>query len=151
MGQQSQRDEGTTILQLNDKSSISTPMAIMNYLSSKNPQLFSKEKAQVLQWISYSLNDAQNATLNWVINGDPRHGKSVLNMLDVYMKTRTFLAGERISLADISMAMSLLPLYQYVLDEKSRNQFMNARLPEQPCLPEATFLEDRLPVAGPPG
>ena len=128
------------MLQLNDKSSISTPMAIMNYLSSKNPQLFSKEKAQVLQWISYSLNDAQNATLNWVINGDPRHGKSVLNMLDVYMKTRTFLAGERISLADISMAMSLLPLYQYVLDEKSRNQFMNATRWFNTCVNQPNFL-----------
>jgi len=138
--QQSQKDEGTTMLQLNDKSSISTPMAIMNYLSSKNPQLFSKEKAQVLQWISYSLNDAQNASLNWVINGDPRHGKSVLNMLDVYMKTRTFLAGERISLADISMAMSLLPLYQYVLDEKSRNQFMNATRWFNTCVNQPNFL-----------
>ena len=49
-------------------------MAIMNYIALKNPQLFGKCKPQVLQWISYSLNDAQNGSLNWVVNGDPRQG-----------------------------------------------------------------------------
>ena len=133
-------DDGTTVLQLSEKMSISSPMGIMHYLSSKNPQLFGKEKAQVLQWIAYSLNEAQNSSLNWVINGDPRQGKSVLNILEIYLKTRTFLAGERISIADISMAMALLPLYQYVLDEKLRNQFMNATRWFNTCLNQPSFL-----------
>jgi elongation factor 1-gamma len=134
-------DDSNTVLQLTEKLSISTPMAIMSYLTSKSPvQLFGKEKAQVLQWISYSLNDAQNGSLNWVVNGDPRQGKTVLKMLEAYLKTRTYLAGERISLADISMAMSLLPLYQYVLDEKNRNYFMNATRWFNTCVNQSNFL-----------
>jgi len=139
--QQCQSDDSNTVLQLTEKLSISTPMAIMSYLTSKSPvQLFGKEKAQVLQWISYSLNDAQNGSLNWVVNGDPRQGKTVLKMLDAYLKTRTYLAGERISLADISMAMSLLPMYQYVLDEKNRNYFMNATRWFNTCVNQSNFL-----------
>ena len=61
-------------------------------------------------------------------------------MLEAYLKTRTYLAGERISLADISMALSLLPLYQYVLDEKSRNQFMNASRWFNTCINQSNFL-----------
>lgn len=40
--------------------------------------------------------------------------KRVLEILNNHLATRTFLVGERISLADISVACNLLQLYQYV-------------------------------------
>lgn len=37
-----------------------------------------------------------------------------LNCLNTLLLTRTFLVGERMSLADISVAMDLLPAYQVI-------------------------------------
>ncbi|VDK71831.1 unnamed protein product [Litomosoides sigmodontis] len=48
-----------------------------------------------------------------------------LNCLNTLLQTRTFLVGERMSLADISVAMDLLPAYQYVLDEAARSPLIN--------------------------
>jgi len=38
---------------------------------------------------------------------------------------RTFLTGERFGLADISVALNLLPAYQYVLDDSARHGLVN--------------------------
>lgn len=51
--------------------------------------------------------------------------RSVLSTLDNHLKTRTFLVGERLSLADIVLASDLVLLYQNVLDAKFRGQFVN--------------------------
>lgn len=40
--------------------------------------------------------------------------KKVLAMLNQHLNTRTFLVGERVSLADISVACSMLWLYKQV-------------------------------------
>ncbi|VDN39202.1 unnamed protein product [Gongylonema pulchrum] len=48
-----------------------------------------------------------------------------LKNLNGLLLTKTFLVGERMSLADISVAMDLLPAYQYVLDEKARTPLVN--------------------------
>ena len=40
--------------------------------------------------------------------------KKLLSLLNDYLQTRTYLVGERITLADIVLSTSLLPLYQYV-------------------------------------
>merc|ERR1711874_692510 len=44
-----------------------------------------------------------------------------LDVLDKFLVTRTFLVGERISLADIGMAMALLPAFTQVLDQAFRS------------------------------
>ena len=44
-----------------------------------------------------------------------------LAALDQFLVTRTFLVGERISLADIGMAVTLLPAFTQVLDQASRS------------------------------
>ncbi|MFX7212898.1 glutathione binding-like protein, partial [Acinetobacter baumannii] len=46
--------------------------------------------------------------------------KKSMTVLDNYLQTRTYLVGERISQADISVACNLLSLYKYVLDAKFR-------------------------------
>lgn len=142
--QQSQIDNGDapTRLQIDEKTSISTPLAIIHYISqkNKNPNLYGKEMAQVLQWINLSLSDAQSASLNWVLNNKQDSGRNLLKMLEDYLKTRTYLAGERISMADISMSMALMPLYQFSLDEKSRQSFANTSRWFNTCINQPNFL-----------
>lgn len=46
--------------------------------------------------------------------------KSALQFLDTYLLTRTYLAGERITLADIVLTVTLLELYTYVADSAFR-------------------------------
>ncbi|CAL1674923.1 unnamed protein product [Lasius platythorax] len=50
---------------------------------------------------------------------------SALKTLDNTLHTKTYLIGERISLADISVFIALLPLYEYVLDPHHRKQYTN--------------------------
>jgi elongation factor 1-gamma len=40
--------------------------------------------------------------------------KHILQLLDNYLRTRTYLVGERITLADITIACDLLLLFQWV-------------------------------------
>jgi hypothetical protein len=46
--------------------------------------------------------------------------KSALQALNTHLLPRTYLVGERITLADIGVACTLLQLYQYVLDTNFR-------------------------------
>lgn len=48
-----------------------------------------------------------------------------LQALDKALVTKTFIAGQRLSFADVQVALTLLPAYQHVLDEKARKQFVN--------------------------
>lgn len=49
----------------------------------------------------------------------------LLTSLNTHLLTRTYLVGERVTLADISVAMTLLHLYQYVLEPKLRAPYQN--------------------------
>jgi elongation factor 1-gamma len=51
--------------------------------------------------------------------------KAALSVLNNHLETRTYLVGERISLADISVACNLLLLYQWVLDPEFRKPYAN--------------------------
>jgi elongation factor 1-gamma len=57
------------------------------------------------------------------------HAKSdtltLLHKLDDYLLTRTYLVGEKISLADVSVACNLLLAFQHVLEPSVRKPFMN--------------------------
>ncbi|MCL4140967.1 UNVERIFIED_CONTAM: hypothetical protein GTU68_036290 [Idotea baltica] len=52
--------------------------------------------------------------------------KRALATLNSHLLTRTFLVGERITLADISVCCTLLHLYQYVLEPSFRAPYQNA-------------------------
>ena len=49
--------------------------------------------------------------------------KVALNCLNDHLLTRTFLVGERLSLADIAVACTMLNLYKHVLDPSFRKPF----------------------------
>jgi len=49
----------------------------------------------------------------------------LLGILNEYLLTRTYLVGERISLADVALALDLLPAYQHVLEPDQRRPYIN--------------------------
>jgi elongation factor 1-gamma len=49
----------------------------------------------------------------------------VLAFLNSHLLTRTYLVGERVTLADISVATTLLYLYQYILEPDLRMPYQN--------------------------
>merc|ERR1711902_399294 len=51
--------------------------------------------------------------------------KTALKTLNEHLLTRTFLVGERLSLADIAVACTMLSLYKQVLDPAFRKPFVN--------------------------
>lgn len=51
--------------------------------------------------------------------------KKALNALNTHLLTKTFLVGERLTLADVSVATTLLNLYQYVLEPSLRKPYQN--------------------------
>lgn len=112
--------------------------AIAYYLS--NAQLRGDNElsqAQVLQWVSYADNDILPAALAWVLpatglsnqkqtlEAAKTEAKNSLKLINDFLLTRTYLVGEKITLADITVAVSVLPLYQYVLEPSVRNAYGN--------------------------
>jgi len=93
----------------------------------------------VEQWIEFAATEIELPGNAWVFpilgfipentiatqkaKGDVRKSLEVLNK---HLQTRTFLVGNRISLADIVVASSLVRLYQKVLDPGFRKPFVNA-------------------------
>ena len=67
-------------------------------------------------------------------------------ILNEHLKTRTFLVGERISLADIFMSTSLTPLYKLVLDRSFRGEFVDVNRWFLTCVNQPIFLEVQGPV-----
>ena len=97
-----------------------------------------EERAQVLNWVQYGANDLSSAVASWVypalslVESTPAHVqrakedlKREFGFLNEQLKTRTYLVGERLSLADISVAADLWLAYTHVADEAFRKPFQN--------------------------
>ncbi|XP_046664728.1 elongation factor 1-gamma isoform X2 [Homalodisca vitripennis] len=96
------------------------------------------EKAQILQWLSFADSEILPASCTWVF---PTLGimqfnkqaterakedvKASLQVLNTHLLTKTYLVGERITLADVCVCCTLLHLYQYVLDPSFRKPYQN--------------------------
>jgi len=111
--------------------------AIAHFLS--NEQLRGKtlaEQSQVLQWIEYGereINPA-SATLVYPCMGIMQFNKQnherakdelkhILQLLNNYLRTRTYFVGERITLADIVVACDLLLLFQWIIESSLREPY----------------------------
>merc|ERR1719370_1376392 len=120
--------------------SLTEPVSSCLYLASSSgqSQLTGKtpsDQASVLQWLLYSAGDLKHSVGGWVLptmeqceganQGTVNRSKADLvarlDVLDKCLVTKTFLVGERISLADIGMAMTLLPAFTEVLDQAFRS------------------------------
>lgn len=126
-------------LETSDGKYITESNAIAYYVS--NAQLRGNsdvEKAQVLQWLSFADNEITPPASSWtfpyigilpfnkqVVTKAKADTQVVLQFLNNYFLTRTYLVEERITLADIVVACSLLNLYQYVLDPAFRKPYGN--------------------------
>ncbi|XP_028272753.1 elongation factor 1-gamma-like [Parambassis ranga] len=113
--------------------------AIAHYLSNDALRFATPQAAaQVLQWVNFADSEIIPPTSVWVF---PTLGimqfnkqateqakedvKRALTVLNQHLNTRTFLVGERVSLADISVACSMLWLYKQVLEPAFRQPYPN--------------------------
>lgn len=96
--------------------------------------------SQVLQWLSYADNHILPAVSGWVVpnltGNVPNNAKaniktskedilSSLKKLNDILLAKTYLVGEKISLADIAIFTALMPLYEHVFDPACRKQYVN--------------------------
>merc|ERR1711877_77024 len=95
-------------------------------------------RAQVVQWMCMADNEILPASCTWVFptlgimqfnkNATERAKEDVkvaMKTLNDHLLTRTFLVGERLSLADIAVACTMLSLYKQVLEPAFRKPFVN--------------------------
>jgi len=96
------------------------------------------DKAQVLQWMNFADSEVLplSCTIVFPILGIIQYNKTAVEQakaelkktctaLDDYLLTRTYLVGERITLADIVVACNFLHLYEHVCDEANRMPYPN--------------------------
>ncbi|CAB1337580.1 unnamed protein product [Coregonus sp. 'balchen'] len=109
-------------------------------------------QSQVLQWVSFADAEIIPPASAWVF---PTLGimqfnkqateqakeevKRVLSVLNSHLNTRTFLVGERVSLADISVACSMIWLYKQVLEPSFRQPYPNVTRWFQTCVNQPQF------------
>uniref|UniRef100_G3Q0K3 Eukaryotic translation elongation factor 1 gamma n=1 Tax=Gasterosteus aculeatus aculeatus TaxID=481459 RepID=G3Q0K3_GASAC len=113
--------------------------AIAHFLSNEALRGASPQAAaQVLQWVSFADSEIIPPASAWVF---PTLGimqfnkqateqakedvKRAFTVLNQHLNTRTFLVGERVSLADITVACSMLWLYKQVLEPSFRQPYPN--------------------------
>jgi len=94
------------------------------------------ETAQIDQWMDFAVNEIELPSAAWLFpimgivplnkqatsqaKGDIR---KALAILDAHLRTRTFLVGHRVTLADITVSMVLYRLFKMVLDPGFRKAF----------------------------
>jgi elongation factor 1-gamma len=96
------------------------------------------EKALIQQFISFADNEVLPASYAWVypslsiaqfnklsVDRAIEDVKGILAYLNDYLSTKTYLVGERITLADIVLTCSLLQLYQHVINPEFRLPYTN--------------------------
>jgi len=142
-----------------EEGSICETNAILRFLarSDENTTLYgsnSYEKGLVDQWLDFTISEVDLPTRVWIfpilglIEGDATAmGKAkadvrkVLTILNDHLKDQTFLVGERLTLADISLSLHLRDLYIQVLDSGFRKVFTNTNRWFLTCMNQSNFLE----------
>jgi len=115
--------------------------AIAFYVASaqmRGGQTSGLDQALVTQWMSFAQNEVLPSACTWVF---PTMGvmqfnktatdrakeevKKAMEVLDKHLLTRTYLVGERITLADVCVAYAMKMLFENVLDAAFRKPFGN--------------------------
>jgi elongation factor 1-gamma len=134
---------------------ISESNAIARHIARQGKGLYGNtayETAAIDQWIEFSANEIELPGSVWVfpiLGLIPNNGaatqkakgdiRKVLEALNKHLVTRTFLVGNRVSLADIVVAMDLYNLYQRVLDTGFRKPFVNVNRWFLTCVNQPEF------------
>jgi len=131
--------------------------AIIRYIArlSKSHALYGSndfEAGMIDNWIDFSASEIVLPGSVWIFpilgfisnNADATikakaDVRKTLDVLNKHLQTRTFLVGERITIADIVVALSLIRLYEHVLDPGFRKQFQNTNRWYTTCLNQPQF------------
>ncbi|XP_033225687.1 alanine--tRNA ligase, cytoplasmic [Belonocnema kinseyi] len=113
--------------------------AISFYLAKpelKGAEIFAQ--SEILQWMSLADNQILPSSSSWILPSlnlvqIPKEGvkvakEEIFNLvaaLDKTLLSKTFLVGERVTLADISIFTALMPLFEHVFDAKLRQKYQN--------------------------
>jgi len=94
------------------------------------------QSAQVDSWITFTSTELSNPLATWIATAESAEEEAIarakasssetrkiLSSIDQHLKNCTFLVGERITLADIVLASTLLPGLKTVIDERARKPF----------------------------
>mmetsp|Transcript_10311 Transcript_10311/g.18172 ORF Transcript_10311/g.18172 Transcript_10311/m.18172 type:complete len:401 (+) Transcript_10311:101-1303(+) len=144
-----------------EKGSLFESNAIMRFLAAGKTELVGKdafEVAQIDSWCDFGLNEIDvpaamvvNPIIGYAENY-PEVSKqamkdlmAALTTLDAYLKQETFLVGRAITLADISLATSLVLPMKLVLDDKVRKTIPSVTRWFTTCVNQPEFLK----VVGP--
>jgi elongation factor 1-gamma len=143
-----------------DNGVISEANAIVRYIARVGgAHLYGKndfEAGLVDQWIDFAATAIDLPALAWTLpleGAIPNNGlatkkagediKKVFGILDSHLLTRTYLVGNRVSIADIVVATSLIRLFELVLDPAFRSGFTNATRWFVTIVNQANFLAVR--------
>ncbi|KAJ3092091.1 Elongation factor 1-gamma [Quaeritorhiza haematococci] len=113
-----------------------------------------KEAAKIQQWIAMADNELSPAQATWIypimgwIPANEQNTqkakedtKKVLTTLNKHLLKKTFLVGESITLADITVVTSLLTFYKLVFDPSFRAPFKNVTRWFTTCINQPFFKE----------
>jgi len=132
---------------------LNEPNAIAHFLSNEtlrgtNPV----DQALVLQYLEFAESEILPSACTWVYptlgfkqynkqdtEKAQTHLKKCLSLLNGFLETRTFLVGERVTLADIALACNMLMLYAQVMDPKFREPFGNVNRWFLTCINQPQF------------
>ncbi|XP_012540753.1 alanine--tRNA ligase, cytoplasmic isoform X1 [Monomorium pharaonis] len=96
---------------------------------------------QVIQWMNYAHNEIAPVVVGWVLPSlfkpyQPKKMKAkmescreavieIVKNMDSILHSKTYLIGERISLADLVVFAAFLPMYEYVFDRWYKKEYVN--------------------------
>uniref|UniRef100_R4GB05 valine--tRNA ligase n=1 Tax=Anolis carolinensis TaxID=28377 RepID=R4GB05_ANOCA len=107
--------------------------------------------ALVRQWISFADLEVAPAACaaafsvlgvskqNKQVNRALAELRNLLGVLDSHLKLRTYLVGEAVTLADVTVACALLLPYKYVLDQALRSSYINVTRWFLTCINQPEF------------
>lgn len=126
---------GSTPAYVDGETSLFGSDSIALYLAGQNLKGNCHEVTQWIQWaegsllpnvLGYVLPSVSAAQLdNKTVELYKAELLAQLSHLNEVLLSKTFLVGERLSLADLSVAFDLLPAFQHVLDANARKQLVN--------------------------
>jgi len=113
------------------------------------------DKALVLQYVEFAENEILPSACTWVYptlgfkqynkqetDKAQNHIKKCLELLNGFLETRTFLVGERVSLADIALCCNMMMLYAQVMDPKFREPYGNVNRWFMTCINQPNFKKE---------